>query len=337
MLRAWARKSGSEARVRSWSVDRERATLSLIIGPENRWCAHVQRFHRSNGISLRADLRPGRRCLVQHCFDADCRAAGFRGSNELPIPPEVYPPAEALLSAAIERTEDRSPPAITSPPTPLQLEATSSLTPLMPPQLQVTSPPMSCLPLQLEGGRSRLQLEVDEDKLNPELEAMLKAAEGAGRTSEGGISEVMTVEGGSSKAMREAADATSRPSLLQTNPQAELQAELQAERLGEIGEADEMGGGMDGGVGEQKTQAPALAVPGVKPLGPAAAWPAGGVGDGGDGGVGDGHSSSDGGDGGVVNDDDDDAFWRDEQALAQIDEIMRRSVEVDAQRCGRSG
>ena len=78
--------------MRSWSVDRERSTLSLVLGPENRWCAHVQRFHRSNGISLRADLRPGRRCLVQHCFDADCRAAGFRGSDELPIPPEVCPP-----------------------------------------------------------------------------------------------------------------------------------------------------------------------------------------------------------------------------------------------------
>jgi len=81
MLRAWARKSGAEARVRSWSFDQERATLSLIIGPENRWCAHVQRFHRSNGISLRADLRPGRRCLVQHCFDADCRAAGNPNPN----------------------------------------------------------------------------------------------------------------------------------------------------------------------------------------------------------------------------------------------------------------
>ena len=49
MLQAWARYSGSEARVRSWSVDRERAMLSLTLGPENRWCAHVQRFHRSNG------------------------------------------------------------------------------------------------------------------------------------------------------------------------------------------------------------------------------------------------------------------------------------------------
>ena len=144
----------------------------------------------------------------------------------------------------------------------------------------------------------------------------------------------MIAEGGSSEATREVADATSRPSLQQTDLQAELKAELQAERvseiveMGEIGEMGEMGGGLDGGVGEQERQAPALAAAGVARLGPAAAWPAVGVGDGGVGSV-----------GGVDDDDDDDddAFWRDEQALAQIDEVVRRSVEADAQRCGRSG
>ena len=198
---------------------------------------------------------------------------------------------------------------------------------------------MPRLPLQLERGRSRLQLEVNENELGPELEAMLEAMEEAEASSKGsifeeGISEVMMEEGGSSEAMREAADATRRPPLLQTDPQAELQAELQvelqAERVGEMGEMGEMSGmgggmdgGMDGGVGEQETQAPVLAMPGVERLGPAAARPAGGVGD--------------GGDGGVDDDDDDEVFWRDEQALAQIDEVVRRSVEADAQRCGRSG
>ena len=56
-------------------------------------------------------------------------------------------------------------------------------------------------------------------------------------------------------------------------------------------------------------EAPALAL-GVTQLSPVAAQPAGGI--------------------------DDDAFWQDEQALAQIDEIVRRSAEADAQRCGRS-
>ena len=141
----------------------------------------------------------------------------------------------------------------------------------------------------------------------------------------------MIAEGGSSEATREVADATGRPSLQQTDLQAELKAELQAERvseiveMGEIGEMGEMGGGLDGGVGEQERQASALAAAGVARLGPAAAWPAVGVGDGDVGGVDD------------DDDDDDDAFWRDEQALAQIDEVVRRSVEADAQRCGRSG
>jgi len=49
MLRAWACKSGAEARVRSWAFDATRLQLTLTLGTENRWCAHVQRFHRSNG------------------------------------------------------------------------------------------------------------------------------------------------------------------------------------------------------------------------------------------------------------------------------------------------
>jgi len=124
---------------------------------------------------------------VQHCFDADCRAAGFRGSDELPIPPEVCPP-------------------------------------------------------------------------------------------EGSPSEVVTTEGGSS-----------------------------------------------GGEGDR-----------VVRLSQAAAGPAGGVGGGDGGGDGGGGGGDGGGDGGG-GDDDDDAFWQDEQALAQIDEVVRRSAEADLRQSDADG
>lgn len=93
----------------------------------------MQRFHRSNGISLRAELAPTRRVFTQHCFDADCRAAGFRGSDELPIPPEVCPPAEAL--AAANAVAQAVLPAAASGPS-QQLPSSSSSQLLPPPKQQ---------------------------------------------------------------------------------------------------------------------------------------------------------------------------------------------------------
>ena len=46
----------------------------------------MQRPHRSNGTFLVADL--GAATFSQFCYDAECRAAGFRGSDCLPIPRE---------------------------------------------------------------------------------------------------------------------------------------------------------------------------------------------------------------------------------------------------------
>jgi hypothetical protein len=92
---AWAIKSGKPARYHRWSMDEEAGKLTLVLSSENRWCAHVQRPHRSNGTYLRIDLR--RRCFAQFCFDAECRAQGFRGSDVLPLPAEL---CDALLPAA---------------------------------------------------------------------------------------------------------------------------------------------------------------------------------------------------------------------------------------------
>ena len=85
VLRGWALKTGLPAQSRAWSYDSTRGLLMLVLAPQNRWCAHVQRPHRSNGTKLRVDL--ARCCFAQFCFDPECRASGFRGSDELPIPP----------------------------------------------------------------------------------------------------------------------------------------------------------------------------------------------------------------------------------------------------------
>ena len=87
VLGAWSFKTGLAARACKWSEDATTGKLTLALGPENRWCAHVQRAHRSNGTLLRIDRQRAR--FAQFCYDPDCRAAGFRGSDELPIPHEL--------------------------------------------------------------------------------------------------------------------------------------------------------------------------------------------------------------------------------------------------------
>lgn len=106
VLDAWTRKTGLPARISRWSSDDApgREAVTLALGPENRWCAHVQRPHRSNGTLLRVDLRG--RAFAQFCFDADCRAAGFRGSDWLPVPPELCDAALPPPSAAGDNRHD---------------------------------------------------------------------------------------------------------------------------------------------------------------------------------------------------------------------------------------
>ena len=86
VLIAWASKSGRPARARSYAEGHD-GQLTLSLHPDNRWCDHVQRQHKSNGTYLRISRR--RRTFAQFCFDPDCRAAGFHGSSELPIAPEL--------------------------------------------------------------------------------------------------------------------------------------------------------------------------------------------------------------------------------------------------------
>jgi hypothetical protein len=92
MLSAWSCKTGLPAATRAWALDATRRTLSLSLAPSNRWCSHLGRPHRSNGTLLFAVLAPpaGEAAFfTQRCFDADCRAAGFRGGDRLPLPEHV--------------------------------------------------------------------------------------------------------------------------------------------------------------------------------------------------------------------------------------------------------
>jgi hypothetical protein len=86
VLRAWSCKTGISARARAYSEERN-GFLTLLLGKESNWCAHIQRRHKSNGTYLRIDRR--REGFVQFCFDPDCRAEGFHGSDQLPLPPEL--------------------------------------------------------------------------------------------------------------------------------------------------------------------------------------------------------------------------------------------------------
>lgn len=100
VLNAWTHKAGLPSRLYRWSVEEKanREAVTLALGPENRWCAHVLRPHRSNGTFLRVDLR--KRAFAQFCFDADCRAAGFRGSDWLPVPAPLCDGALSLMASS---------------------------------------------------------------------------------------------------------------------------------------------------------------------------------------------------------------------------------------------
>jgi hypothetical protein len=58
----------------------------------NRWCSHVQRQHKSNGIMLEVDYMSA--SLYQLCWDPECR--GYR-SDAIPIPPALLPTFDMLV------------------------------------------------------------------------------------------------------------------------------------------------------------------------------------------------------------------------------------------------
>ena len=87
VLSAWSRKTGLPARAHKWALESDASWLTLYLGAENRWCAHIQRPHRSNGTLLRINLLE--HAFAQYCFDGECKMNGFRGSDWLPVPSEL--------------------------------------------------------------------------------------------------------------------------------------------------------------------------------------------------------------------------------------------------------
>jgi hypothetical protein len=65
-------------------------SLVLYTLSGSRFCCKVDRHHKSNNITLIADV--ARAVMYQKCLDPDCRRDDFR-SNEFPIPAEMLPSA----------------------------------------------------------------------------------------------------------------------------------------------------------------------------------------------------------------------------------------------------
>jgi len=78
------------ARVRSWAV---LSPTLLALNLSGRWCEHVGRPHRSNGVYYLVDYRAG--AAFQKCHDPDCR--GFRGAA-CPLPAAAYEERAMLAS-----------------------------------------------------------------------------------------------------------------------------------------------------------------------------------------------------------------------------------------------
>ncbi|KAA8496350.1 DNA-directed primase/polymerase protein [Porphyridium purpureum] len=62
------------------------AQLAYWIGGGYRFCARIERHHKSNGVVIVCDL--ARRLWFQRCFDPDCRAARFQ-SAAMPLPVRI--------------------------------------------------------------------------------------------------------------------------------------------------------------------------------------------------------------------------------------------------------
>lgn len=77
-------KGGVQGHIRSW-LHQPDLQLVLFNMKDNRWCDHVQRVHKSNGIYYVVDLRVG--CWYQKCYDPDCRHYRSPG---LPLPPHIW-------------------------------------------------------------------------------------------------------------------------------------------------------------------------------------------------------------------------------------------------------
>ncbi|XP_071107851.1 DNA-directed primase/polymerase protein-like [Haliotis cracherodii] len=78
---------GKNGCIRHWTYFPQGELLIYDIA-RYRWCANIQRQHRSNNIMLCVDMKKG--VYYQKCHDPDCKADNFK-SEDLPLPSEVLP------------------------------------------------------------------------------------------------------------------------------------------------------------------------------------------------------------------------------------------------------
>ncbi|XP_046544242.1 DNA-directed primase/polymerase protein-like [Haliotis rubra] len=78
---------GKNGFIRHWTYFPQGELLLYDIA-RHRWCANIQRQHRSNNIMLCVDMKKG--VYYQKCHDPDCKAENFK-SEDLPLPAEVLP------------------------------------------------------------------------------------------------------------------------------------------------------------------------------------------------------------------------------------------------------
>ncbi|XP_067671867.1 DNA-directed primase/polymerase protein-like [Haliotis asinina] len=78
---------GKNGVIRHWTYFPQGELLLYDIA-RYRWCANIQRQHRSNNIMLCVDMKKG--VYYQKCHDPDCKAENFK-SEDLPLPAEVLP------------------------------------------------------------------------------------------------------------------------------------------------------------------------------------------------------------------------------------------------------
>lgn len=100
-------RGGIQGSIRTWSMDfhfrKEAVEKSSVIVPvgtityqikNNRYCEHVGRAHKSNGIMWTVDLA-ALQCW-QSCYDPDCRLARFRGAR-VNLPDDVKADVKDVL------------------------------------------------------------------------------------------------------------------------------------------------------------------------------------------------------------------------------------------------
>lgn len=95
-----ANRRGANGAIRAWTVEPSFSSdnnIPMIIYQMkgNRWCEHIQRFHKSNNVMWNVSL--SEMAYWQTCHDPECRMARFRGKIHM-LPDEVQCATKQVLA-----------------------------------------------------------------------------------------------------------------------------------------------------------------------------------------------------------------------------------------------